>query len=61
MKKKNGKSIEQTNEITLASVKDKYPKTKEEKVEHFNNVVFDCFFVLHYFHIVFRFCVLFYY
>ena len=48
MKKKNGKSIEQTNEITLASVKDDYTKTKEEKVEHFNNVVFDFSMAHHY-------------
>jgi uncharacterized membrane-anchored protein YjiN (DUF445 family) len=48
MGKKNGKSIEQTNEVTLASVKDDYPKTKKEKAEHFNNIVFDCSMVHHY-------------
>ena len=48
MGKKNGKPIKQTNEVTLDSVKDDYPKTKEEKVEHFNNVVFDFSMAHHY-------------
>tara|TARA_R110002020_G_scaffold352403_1_gene565501 strand:+ start:188 stop:535 length:348 start_codon:yes stop_codon:yes gene_type:complete len=48
MGKKNGKSIETTFENTLASNKDNYPKTKEEKVEHFNNIVFDFGMAHHY-------------
>jgi len=48
MGKKNGKSIETTFENTLASTKDDYPKTKEEKVEHFNNIVFDFGMAHHY-------------